>query len=298
MRAFFQFLRRFSHLLIFLGLEGLCFFLIARSKSLQGADVLSSANAVTGSLYKKQQAITAYFNLPAMNDSLLHENARLRDLITARAYEIDTLRDSAAAYQYEEPRQSSLDSTRIIRYAQYTYRMARVVNNSVTERNNFVTIARGTADGIKVGQAVLSGSGIVGKIVYASAHFASAISILSDRQPVSGRLTDGTIGTVRWRYGSPDMLEMESVPGELKVYRGDSVLTTAYSFAPPDVVIGTVVRLRRIKRNNSQTLLLRSATNFRNLQYVYVVENSFADEKNAVEDSARATIRPVNNRRP
>lgn len=298
MSAVFQFLRRFSTLLLFLGLEGLCFYLIARTKTLQGADVLSSANAVSGAFYRRQHAVAAYFNLPAVNDSLLAENARLRALIAQRGYETDTLHDTSFARSYREPAQSSLDTVPVIRYARYTYRTARVINNSVTERNNFITLARGTDDGIRPGQAVISGTGVVGKVVYATAHFAAAVSILSERQPVSARLADGTTGTVRWRYGKPDLLELEDVPGELKIYRGDSVLTTAYSFAPPDVLVGRVVRLRRIKRNNSQTLLLRPAADFRKLEYVYVVENTYADERQAVEDSARAALRPANNRRP
>ncbi len=292
MKALFQFVRRFSHLLFFLGLEALCFYLISRTTTLQGGAILSSANAVAGGLYERQSDVVMFFNLPAQNDSLLRENARLRAELSRLLYEADTLRDSSGSIRYIEPVISGTgaDTGQIIKYAHYQYRTARVVNNSVSEKNNFITIARGTGAGVKAGQAVISGSGVVGKVVYAKDNFAAVISILSDRQPVSGVLKDGTLGTVRWRYGSPEELEMENIPGELKIYRGDSVMTTAYSFAPPNILIGRVEKLRRNRRNNTQTLILRPGANFRKLRYVYVVENTLAEERQSVEDSARARL--------
>lgn len=291
MKVLFQFIRRFSHLLLFLGLEALCFYLISRTATMQGGAIVSSANRLTGALYERQSNVAMFFNLPEENDSLLRENARLRAQLSSLLYEADTLRDSSGQITYTEPVISGTgDSSRVLKYADYEYRTARVVNNSVSEKNNFITIARGTQEGVKAGQAVISGSGVVGKVVYAKAHFAAVISVLSDRQPVSGILKDGTLGTVRWRYGSPDALEMENIPGDLKVYRGDSVMTTAYSFAPPDILIGRVEKLRRNKRNNTQTLILRPGVNFRKLRYVYVVENTLSGERKAVEDTARARI--------
>lgn len=291
MKVLFQFVRRFSNLLLFLGLEVLCFYLISQTTTLQGGAILSSANAVSGALYERQSDVVMFFNLPAENDSLLRENARLRAALSSLLYEADTLRDSSGAIQYTEPVISGMgDTGQVIKYANYKYRTARVVNNSVSEKNNFITIARGIKDGVKAGQAVISGSGVVGKVVYAKDHFAAVISVLSDRQPVSGILKDGTLGTVRWRYGSPEELEMEAIPGELKIYRGDSVMTTAYSFAPPNILIGRVEKLRRNRRNNTQTLILRPGANFRKLRYVYVVENTLADERQSVEDTARVRL--------
>ncbi len=299
MNGFFQLLRRFSHLLFFLGLEGLCFYMMSRTATMQGADVMSSANAISGSLYKRQNAVAQYLDLPRENDSLLAENARLRTSLARIQYEQDTLRDSSASTSYEELRlATSTDSSRVIRYAKYNFRTARVVNNSVSERNNYVTMARGTKEGVKAGQAVISSTGgLVGKVMYATDHFSTAISVLSDFQPVSAMLKDGTLGTVRWRYGSPEVLRMEGIPLEQKVLRGDSVLTTSFSFAPPNVLVGRVEKLQKNKRDNTQTLFLRPAAAFRNLRHVYVVENTYLEERQAVEDSAKALLNRTSNPR-
>jgi rod shape-determining protein MreC len=118
-----------------------------------------------------------------------------------------------------------------------------------------------------------------------SAHFASVLSILSAKQKVSAKLKDATIGYIVWDEKLPDQLQMIDVPPQAKVKKGDSVFTTNFSFFPPDILVGTVMRITILKKNNFQKLYLQPSTNFRNLQYVYVVENKMSEEKKRLEDS-------------
>lgn len=282
MRNFILFVRRFFNLILFIALEIVCVILIARTNSMQGNDVMSSANTVVGLLYKKQNDVVYYFGLKRMNDSLLNENMRLR-LQLAKQYSADTFTDLVVRKPFETE-----DSVKkIIDYSKYSYHAARVVNNSVSGSNNYITINRGSKDGIHKNMAVITGYGIVGRIVHVSNNFASALSVLSVKQSVSARLKDGTIGYVSWEGKRPDELIMQDVPQQIKVRKGDSVFTTRYSFFPPDVLIGTVFKREYIKKNNLQILHLRTSTNFRNLQYVYVVENIYLPERRQLEDSVK-----------
>ena len=282
MRNFILFVRRFFNLILFIALEIVCVILIARTNSMQGNDVMSSANTVVGLLYKKQNDVVYYFGLKRMNDSLLNENMRLR-LQLAKQYSADTFTDLVVRKPFETE-----DSVKkIIDYSKYSYHAARVVNNSVSGSNNYITINRGSKDGVHKNMAVITGSGIVGRIVHVSNNFASALSVLSVKQSVSARLKDGTIGYVSWEGKRPDELIMQDVPQQIKVRKGDSVFTTRYSFFPPDVLIGTVFKREYIKKNNLQILHLRTSTNFRNLQYVYVVENIYLPERRQLEDSVK-----------
>ena len=284
MRNFILFIRRFFNLILFLALEIVCFVLIARTNMLQGNDVLSSANTVSGIVYQKREDVVYYFGLKRMNDSLVNENIRLREQL-AQLSGVDTLRDTLVRRAVNA---SDTDSTKVLRYANYIYRTARVVNNSVTSANNYITINRGTRDGIRKKMAVLSGSGVVGEVVNVSDHFASILSVLNVKRKLSAKLKDGTMGSVTWEEGKPDVLTLEDISKEIKVHRGDSVFTTSYSFFPPGVLIGTIERLRINKKTNIQILYLKSATNFRNLQYVYVVENTMMEERSKLEDSTKA----------
>jgi rod shape-determining protein MreC len=278
-RNFILFIRRFFNLILFLALEITCITLISKTNTLQGNDIVSSANTVSGIVYKKQSDVVYYFGLRKMNDSLLNENAMLRKKMS-ELLSMDVLKDTMV-----RKRVSTAD-THVVKYADYIYRTARVINNSVNASDNFITINRGWKDGIAKNMAVISGSGIVGRIEHVSAHFASALSILSAKQKVSAKLKDGTIGYIIWDEKQPETILMTDIPQQTKITKGDTVYTTSYSFFPPDIMIGTVHKIETIKKNNLQVLYLTSSTNFRNLQYVYVVENKMYGEKKSLEDSS------------
>ncbi len=255
--------------------------LIARTRTLQGTDIVSSANTVSGLMYQKQNDVVNYFGLRKMNDSLINENAHLRAMLSV-SHSYDTLKDIIVRKAIDKT-----DSTHVVHYAEYVYRTARVINNSISAANNYITINRGYDEGISKNMAVISGSGIVGRIVHVSAHFASILSVLSVKQQVSARLKDGTIGYITWDGERPDVMIMKDVPQQIKVKTGDSVYSTSYSFFPPEIMIGTVFKTETIRKNNLQLLYLKPSTNFRDLQYVYVVENKLDPERKQLEDSVK-----------
>lgn len=277
MRNFILFIRRFFNLILFLLLEGICIVLIARTNNMQGNDIMSSANAALAAMYKQRSDVSYYFGLRSMNDSLLAENAALRQQL-ALQQGVDMLHDSTAMYPLGKQ-----DSGKQIRYASYYYRTARVINNTVGLVNNYITLNRGEADGVKKDMAVISANGVVGRVIHTSAHYSGAISVLSKKQQVSARLKDGTVGYISWDGKDPDKLTMRDIPNQIKVRKGDSVFTTDYSFFPAGVPVGVVYKKELIVSKNLQVLHLRPTTNFRKLQYVYIVENKMAGEKQELE---------------
>jgi len=261
--------------------------MIAKTNTLQGNDIMNSANLGVAFWYKKQTGVTSYFGLRQMNDSLLNENMRLRQEM-ARFTERDTLSDSSVRRGY-----IISDSVKSIQYAHYTYFKARVVNNSVNAASNFLTINRGANDGIVKDMAVISGNGIVGRIVNVSAHFATALSILNTKQSLSARLKDGTSSFVYWEEASgPDEMFMKNIPQDIAVHKGDTVYTTSYStLFPADMIVGTVKKVFKVKKDNSKLLSLKPATNFRNMQYVYVIRNDYMEERRRLEDTTKKALK-------
>lgn len=277
MRNFILFIRRFSNLILFLILEGVCVIFIARSSTMQGNDIMSSANLMIGGMYKQSHDVVHYFALKRMNDSLIKENEQLRLKLGGLTTK-EVLVDSTAQYIVPNP-----DSTATVKYADYKYRSAQVINNSTAAINNYLTLNRGSKDGIKKDMAVISANGVVGRIVNTSAHYATAISVLSKKQQVSARLKDGTVGYVSWDGANPSILEMKNIPNQISVRKGDTVFTTDYSFFPAGVPIGVVYKTELVESKNLQVLYLRTSTDFRRLQYVYVVEDRMAEERKKLE---------------
>ncbi|WP_165836364.1 rod shape-determining protein MreC [Taibaiella soli] len=283
MRTFILFIRRFFNLIFFLGLEIVCIVLIARTKTLQGNELMNSANSVSGYFYNKQNDLVYYFGLRQMNDSLLNENARLRSELAAYSA-VDTAKDGKTSLPL-----NFSDSTHVLHFAEYHYRTARVINNSVTSANNYLTIARGSEDGIEKNMTVISSNGLVGRVENVSKHFATVLSMLNVKQPVSAKLKEGTtFSVVNWEGERPDVLLMKGIAQEIKVKNNDSVYTTGYSqYLPANILIGTVFKKEILKKDNTQQLSIRPATNFRNLQYVYVIENKMSGERTQLEDSTK-----------
>lgn len=277
MRNFILFIRRFSNLLLFLLLEVVCVVLISRTNTMQGNDLMSSANLMMGTMYEQSHDVVHYFGLKRMNDSLINENIKLRETISSYTSK-DTLYDSTA--QYAVP---NADTTAEVRYANYRYRSAKVINNSIAAVNNYLTFNRGYDDGIRKDMAVIAGNGVVGKIVNTSAHFSTAISILSKKQQVSAQLKDGTVGYVSWDGSDPSVVLMKDIPSQIKVKKGDTVVTTEYSFFPAGVPIGIVFKTELIESKNLRILHLRTTTNFRKLQYVYIIEDRMFTERKELE---------------
>jgi len=297
-RNFILLIRRFWNIILFLILEVISMSMISRSRNMQGMDIVSSSNAVTGYIYKKQNDIVYYFQLKRLNDSLLNENARLRNELAGRS-NIDTfsdviaripvtIKDTTAKKDSSGATFTSTGSVKVVRYASYHYIPARVINNSISnDRINYLTINRGARDGVRREMAVVTGNGIVGRVADVSERYARIVSVLSDRK-VSTKLSDGTSNLITvWNPGSPDYVVTEKVPVYTKVKKGDSVFTTGYSFFPENVLIGTVARIDTMKATNSKNLKIKLSTNFRNLQYVYVVEDKVGEERRQLEARAK-----------
>jgi rod shape-determining protein MreC len=254
---------------------------MAKARTLQGDDLLSTANMAIGLIYQKKSDLVYYISLDKMNDSLMHENARLR-LAVSNIKSLDTL----SSYKVSKELYNTDTTVHEVRFANYKYRTARVINNSVNSVNNYVTINIGSKEGVARGMGVISGTGLVGYVVHVSNHFSTVLSIMSKQQLVSARLKDGTYGFTSWDVEKPEVFIMKDMPQEAKIYKNDSIYTTSYSHLfPPDVLIGTVDKVYINKRNGQKQLVLRPATNFRKLMYVYVVENIQMPERKDLEDS-------------
>lgn len=296
MRNFLLLIRRFRNLILFIILEVISLVLISKSRNLQGVDITSSSNAVAGYFYRKQNDVVYYFQLRRLNDSLLKENTLLRNELAINL-NVDSLRDSISKIAVTiRDTTGSKDSikgqyagaVKFVKYALYHYIPARVINNSISnDKINFITINRGRNDGIDEGMAVVTNSGIVGRVANVSEHYATVASVLSDRK-VSAKLSDGTFGTVIWEPGSPDYVYMEKTPVTIPVKKGDTVLTTGYSFFPEHITIGYVTKIDTAKASNTKNLKVRLSTNFRKLQYVYVVKNKMGEERQKLETTTRA----------
>lgn len=301
MRNFFLLIRRFWNLILFLILETICISLIAKSHSIQGLSIVNSSNSIAGYIYKKQNDILYYFQLKRLNNDLLAENAKLNTALSKVEY-IDTFKNSIAKIPIIVSKDSAskakelntpdslikkVGPATIVHYSEYNYIPARVLKNSISnDKINFITLNRGSEDGIRKDMAVVTGNGIVGRIANVSKHYSTAASILSDRV-INVQLKDGTSGFISWKPGNPSFVIMDKVPTYQPVKKGDSIFSTSYSYFPVNIYIGRVRKIDTMKATNDKKLTIQLSTNFRNLQFVYVVGNEMDTERKNLEKETK-----------
>ncbi len=87
---------------------------------------------------------------------------------------------------------------------------------------------------------------------------------------------------------SPSFFIMRNIPKSAKVTKGDTVLTSELSsIFPPNIMVGTVADIVNDPGSNFFTLKLKTATNFYNVEYVYVVGNLQMEERKKLEEATR-----------
>lgn len=300
MRNLIIFLRRYFNFFLFLLLEVICFIFVFRHNNFQRTVYLNSSNAMSGKLYSRYNDVTYYFHLQSTNDSLVRENTILRNEL-ASSFEIS---DTGSTVIYDTLRRFSNDSARnlmSVEARKFLYREAKVINNSVNREINTITLRRGSKQGIRPDMGVVSPTGIVGVVRSVSDNYAVVVSLLykssasaTSNFGVSAKMRrSGEIGTVYWDGADAGFAQMKDVPRSAILQKGDTIVTSGFSaFFPENITIGYIDTFRVSDRSStSYNIRLKLATNFYNLQYVYVIENLLRDEQMKLEDSTRNLLK-------
>jgi rod shape-determining protein MreC len=279
-RNIFLFIRRYFNFLFFLVLQIIALSFLFRYNKFHEAAFMGVANELTGRVSSKYSNVEYYFHLKKTNESLAKQNELLLNRLKDNFQSPDSLTKVVVDTV-------NVDTTGIAR--RYLWRGARVVNNSISLQNNFITIHRGEKQGVKKDMGVISPQGVVGMVVNTSENFAVVMTMLNRQSSVSARIKKtGEIGKVQWDGKSPDRVTMINIPKSVAVAKGDSVVTSGYSLAfPPGILIGVVSEIIDDKTSNFYTLILKPSTNFYSLEYVTVVDNLQKDEQKKLEDAAR-----------
>src|SRR5690606_30203457 len=111
--------------------------LVVRNNNFQRASFINSSNVVVGSFYQQVNSWKSYLSLNEANQKLAAENVLLRQQLQ-NLLQADTAADSVHI----------VDS---IEQGRYTFIVANVANNSIHQKSNYLTLDKGTNDGIEKG---------------------------------------------------------------------------------------------------------------------------------------------------
>ncbi len=227
---------------------------------------------VTGSINKQYNTVEYYFQLKKTNDSLVKANEVLYNKLkkdfdmpdTASRISIDTLK---------------VDS--VLQFRRYQYMEAKVVGNSVSQPNNFIQVHRGSAQGLIPDLGVVDVNNVVvGTVMDVSNNFAVVMSLLNGQSNISAMLKkSGETGVIVWDGKETNIVNLKDISKATKIMKGDTVITSGYSDKfPYGLLIGTAQEVINDKSSSTYTIKVKTAANFYNLQYVYVINNLQKDE--------------------
>lgn len=271
MGRIFLFIYQYRAFFTFLLLELFCTWLVILNNRYQGASFFNSANSFVASVNGFSQNTREYFSLRETNSMLAEENTTLRkklEQLNQFALKIDTV--------------AGADSAVIKRF---DFISAKVVNNSINRLTNFITLNRGSADGVKPGMAVISSTGVVGKVKITSEHFSVVTSVLNVDIMVSALMKrTGYFGTIQWDGHDPDQVKLKFIPLHVKPQVGDTVVTSGYSGVFPEgIMVGTITRINPGKETSFHDLDVKLSQDFRKLSYATIIRSNLLNELDSLE---------------
>lgn len=250
---------RFGHFILFVLLEIFCLYLIVNYNRKQRDIWANSSNIFWGYSSEKWNDATNYLSLQDKNDELALENAKLKEKLIN--YELRPIVEK-----------DTLNSAN----KQYELISARIARNTTDRPNNYLTINKGTKDGIRKDMGVISKNGIVGITRYVGNDYTTINSILHRRSSISAiiKQTTGAFGGLRWIGTNPQIVNLTAIPKHIKVTVGDTIVTSGYSaHFPPGLMIGTVEATELPSGNNFHEIKVRLSNDFSTLRYVQVIDN-------------------------
>lgn len=272
MIKFILFVKKIHFLLIFIILESLAINYYAGSTSYTKAKIVSSSNMIVGGVYSKLSGFVSYFHLRRENEKLTQQLVELKNQI-----------DQLIVIQQ--------DSTQNIVLAgrEYEYFGAKVINNTITKQDNYITINKGVSEGFATDMALVSNDGIIGYILRSSEHFSIAMSILNRDFKTGGKIKGGDyFGSVFWDGTSYEHVTLSEIPKYAIIQQGDTVVTDFSSRFPSGIMIGTVVDFE-LKNQTYYDVKVKLHSNIATLSNVVAIKYL---DKGELETLEETTLNP------
>jgi len=283
MRNIFLFIRIYFNFIFFLFLMGISLFMLFNYNRFHHTVYSAAAGEITGKINKQYNDVEYYFQLKRTNDSLVNANAilynklkqdfELPDTVTKLA--IDTIRIDTLPHQRK-----------------YLYLPAKVVGNSVSQSNNYIQLHRGLQQGVVADMGVTDiNNSVVGTVVDVSNNYSVVMSLLHRQSNISAKLKkSGETGSIIWDGVQPNIVVLKDISKEVKVAKGDTIITSGFSDKfPYGLLIGTVKEIEIDKSSNTYIIKVKTAANFYNLQYVYIINNLQKEEPQQLLKSVKKT---------
>ncbi|TPG39413.1 rod shape-determining protein MreC [Flavobacterium pectinovorum] len=263
MQQIFNFIIRNSNRLLFLLLLGISLTLTIQSHSYHRSKVISSANFLSGGVYERINRVNEYLNLKTENDELVLENARLKSLLFNKE---------------DTTKLPLMDSLKGVKPADII--VSKVIHNSYSRYENFITLSSGANDGVKPDMGVINSLGIIGIVDDTSPRYSTVVSILNMKSQINAKLKKTNhFGSLTWDGKSTGYVQLRDVPRLASVRKGDTIVTGGQSVIFPEGInIGTVETVYTETKTSFYVIKVKLFNDMTNLGHVYIIKSKDREE--------------------
>ncbi len=269
MRYLLKIIYKYHFFLLFLMLEAIALSMGIQYNLYQRARFVSLSENISAYFNESISSFTDYFNLIETNRRLSLENAKLKNQLQ-RVYRSDNL------FFFGE--------NDTLHRQKYFFTSARVIKNSVNRMHNYLTLDKGSEQGVRPEMGVICPEGIVGITAGVTRNFTSVISLLNVNFHVSAKLKKNNyFGTLSWGGQDYRKAVLQDIPYHVQIEVGDTIVTSGYSAVFPEGIMIGKVEKAIIKNGNFYTVTVSLSTDFKHLVYVDVIRNLQKEEQNKLE---------------
>lgn len=273
MQQIVSFLYKNKLFILFLLLEFFAILFTIQSHSFHKSKFVNSANFLSGGIYNKINNFKEFLLLKKENERLNNENVYLKNLLGL---------DSLSAVDMEF---AVIDT---VKYKQkYNYTGAKVINNNFRKNNNYLTIDKGSNQGLGPDLGVINSKGIVGITKSTSGNYATVLSILNVNSRINAKLLNSDhYGSLSWDNNDYNVVQLLDLPIQAAIYAGDTVVTGGKStIFPEGIPIGTIKDFKTLN-NNYEYINISLFNDMSSIGFVQVIKNFDKIEIKTLEEKS------------
>lgn len=260
MQQIIYFIKKFRYLLLFLCFEILAVYITIQHHTYHKSKFVNSANAISGGIYNKVNNINEFFHLKTENELLIEENTRLKNILSKKSIE-----DAIPNFKFADTTNSS---------NKYEFTSAKIINNNFTKRDNYLTLNKGSKQGILHDMGVINSKGIVGVVKNTSSNYATVLSILTRSSQINVKLKNSDhFGTLNWNGIDYNILQITDIPRQVLIKKNDTIVTGGKSVIFPEGIPVGVVKDFKFENNQYAEINIQLFNDMSAIGYVQVVKN-------------------------
>ena len=274
-------LSRSGGFLVFFVLEIFCLFLIVTYNQEQRKIYQHSNTIISDKIQDWGSYVTQFFSLSTENDILAGEIARLQAELDNAQFRNLVERDTGEIVlkEGEENKQ------------QYIYTAARVVDNSTIFSKNYLTLDKGTNDGIDSKMGVFDEKGIVGILFSSNSQYSRVMSILHVDMMISAEVKRNNVfGSLVWKNTlNRKEMNLEYISKEDDIKVGDIIQTSGFgSHFPQGKSIGEVSEVNEGNPGSDfREVKVKLFNDLNRVRHVYIVNNLLKTEQKEIEEEVK-----------